>query len=230
MESPPFCRWDDTHHPIDSIFFLLLASVATWDDGELPIMSHALLARTQGGSPSENCEGRLATRTGRGHERRRGGSGDARHWSDAWRLLQALWEQGRATHDSLGEAFREIAEKLVRAAEQSHSEARWKAIVKSYLSLESCDHPEHGCPLPALAPELARVDETMRSQVFAELVNYRDRMVPFMPGRRTADKERALFVIFSAMVGAVEIARMLPERAAQERVLASTREFLLRSF
>jgi TetR/AcrR family transcriptional regulator, transcriptional repressor for nem operon len=132
--------------------------------------------------------------------------------------------------DSLGEAFREIADKLVHAAEQSHSEARWKAIVKSYLSLEYCDHPEHGCPLPALAPELARADETMRSQVFAELVNYRDRMVPFMPGRQTADKEHAFFVIFSAMVGAVEIARMLPERAAQERVLASTREFLLRSF
>lgn len=132
--------------------------------------------------------------------------------------------------DSLGDAFREIAEKLVGAAEQSHSEAQWKAIVKTYLSLEYCDHPEHGCLLPALAPELARVDEAMRSHVFAELVNYRDRMLPFMPGRRTADKERAFFVIFSAMVGAVEIARMLPERAAQGRVLASTREFLLRSF
>ncbi len=132
--------------------------------------------------------------------------------------------------ESLGEAFRDIADKLVRAAQQSHSEAAWKAIVKSYLSLEYCDHPERGCPLTALAPELARVDETMRSQVLAQLVKYRDRMVPFMPGRRTADKERAFFVIFSAMAGAVEIARMLPERAAQEKVLASTREFLLRSF
>lgn len=132
--------------------------------------------------------------------------------------------------ESLGEAFRDIADKLVRAAEQSHSGAGWKAIVKSYLSLEYCDHPERGCPLTALAPELARVDERMRSQILAQLVNYRDRMIPFMPGRRTADKERAFFVTFSAMIGAVEIARMLPERAAQEKVLASTREFLLRSF
>jgi TetR/AcrR family transcriptional regulator, transcriptional repressor for nem operon len=131
--------------------------------------------------------------------------------------------------ESLREAFRDIGDKLVRAAEQSRSEAAWKAIVKSYLSLEYCDHPERGCPLPALAPEMARVDETMRSQVLAELVNYRDRMLPFMPGRRTADKERAFFVIFSMMIGAVEIARMMPDRAAQEKVLASTREFLLRS-
>ena len=131
--------------------------------------------------------------------------------------------------ESLREAFRDIGDKLVHAAEQSRSEAAWKAIVKSYLSLEYCDHAERGCPLPALAPELARVDETMRSQVLAELVNYRDRMLPFMPGRRTADKERAFFVIFSMMIGAVEIARMMPDRLAQEKVLASTREFLLRS-
>ena len=96
--------------------------------------------------------------------------------------------------ESLREAFRDIGDKLARAAEQSRSEAPWKAIVKSYLSLEYCDHAERGCPLPALAPELARVDKRMKSQILAELVNYKDRMLPFMPGRRTADKERAFFV------------------------------------
>lgn len=132
--------------------------------------------------------------------------------------------------ESLREAFRDITEKLVRAAEQSPSEAGWKAIVKSYLSLEYCQRVERGCPLTALAPELARVDEVMRSQIFAELVNYRNRMLPFMPGRRKADKERAFFAIFSTMVGAVEIARMLPEPAMREQVLGSARNLLLRSF
>jgi TetR/AcrR family transcriptional regulator, transcriptional repressor for nem operon len=70
----------------------------------------------------------------------------------------------------------------------------------------------------------------MRSQIFVELVKYKDRMLPFMPGQGTSDKERAFFVIFSTMVGAVEIARMLPDRAAQEKVLASARNFLLSSF
>src|SRR5271156_2268199 len=132
--------------------------------------------------------------------------------------------------ESLSEAFQDIADRLALAGEQSKPEAAWKAIVKTYLSLEYCDHVEYGCPLPALAPEMARVDQTMRSQVLAELVKYRDRMLPFMPGRRAADKERAFFVIFSMMIGAVEIARMMPDRAAQEKVLASTREFLLHSF
>jgi TetR/AcrR family transcriptional repressor of nem operon len=132
--------------------------------------------------------------------------------------------------ESLHEAFREIGDTLAHAAEQSRSEPAWKAIVKTYLSLEYCDHVERGCPLTALAPELARVGKQMRGLILPELVNYKDRMIPFMPGRRTADKERGFFMIFSTMVGAVEIARMIPDRAAQEKVLASVRDFLLQSF
>ena len=70
----------------------------------------------------------------------------------------------------------------------------------------------------------------MKPQIAAELVNYKSRMLPFMPGRRSADKERVFFVIFSMMIGAIEIARMLPERAMREKVLASTRDFLLGTF
>ena len=132
--------------------------------------------------------------------------------------------------ESLGEAFREIADRLVHAAEQSHSEEPWKAIVKTYLTLEYCDHIERGCPLATLAPEMARVDKKMKGQILGELVKYRDRMIPFMPGRRTADKERAFFQIFSTMVGATEIARMLPAPEMREKVLANARDLLLRSF
>lgn len=132
--------------------------------------------------------------------------------------------------ESLGEAFRDIGDTLARAAAQSSPEPVWKVIVKTYLNQEYCDHPERGCPLPALAPELTRLDPKIRRRVLPHLVNYRDRMLPFMPGRRAADKERAFFAIFSTMVGAIEIARMLPEPAMREKVLSFARDFLLSSF
>ena len=132
--------------------------------------------------------------------------------------------------ESLSEAFQETADRLARIGEQSQPGTAWKAIVKAYLTPELCDHAEYGCPLTALAPELARADKAMKAQIFEELKKYKSRMLPFMPGRRTADKERAFFSIFSTMVGAIEIARMLPEPAMREKVLASAREFLLRSF
>ena len=132
--------------------------------------------------------------------------------------------------ESLREGFREIEDILAHAAEQSPPREAWKAIVRTYLSLDLCEHPDRGCPLAALAPDLARADKRMKPRVAAELVNYKTRMVPFMPGERTADKERAFFAIFSTMIGAVAIARLLPDRAIREKVLANTREFLLRSF
>jgi TetR/AcrR family transcriptional regulator, transcriptional repressor for nem operon len=55
-------------------------------------------------------------------------------------------------------------------------------------------------------------------------------MVLFMPGQRTADKERAFFAIFSTMIGAIDIARLLPDGAVREKVLASTSDFLLNTF
>jgi TetR/AcrR family transcriptional regulator, transcriptional repressor for nem operon len=132
--------------------------------------------------------------------------------------------------ESLREGFREIEDMLVLAAGKAPPGEAWKAIVRTYLSLELCEHPERGCPLAALSPELARADKRMKPQIVAELVNYKSRMLPFMPGQRTADKERAFFAIFSTMIGAVEIARMLPDPAMREKVLASTRDFILRSF
>ncbi|PWT79837.1 MAG: hypothetical protein C5B58_12765 [Acidobacteria bacterium] len=131
--------------------------------------------------------------------------------------------------ESLKEGFREIIDTLVRAGEEAPPGEAWKAIVKSYLRPEMCEHPEHGCPLATLGSELARVDKRMKPQIVAELVNYKSRMVPFMPGRRTADKEQAFFVIFSTMTGAIEIARLLPD-PVREKVLESARDFLLRSF
>ena len=132
--------------------------------------------------------------------------------------------------EALSQAFEDIGDRLVRVAEQSKRDPAWKAIVKAYLSLEYCENVEYGCPLPTLGPELARVGETMKPRVFDDLKKYKNRMVPFMPGRRIADRERAFFIIFSTMTGAMEIARLLPERAMRKNLLATARKFLLSIF
>ena len=103
------------------------------------------------------------------------------------------------------------------------------------VAVHSSDRADTSLPTPkvkemALAPELARVGKRMKPQIVTELVSYKSRMVPFMPGRRIVDKERAFFAIFSTMTGAIEIARMLPDPAIREKVLGSARDFLLRSF
>ncbi len=132
--------------------------------------------------------------------------------------------------ESLSEAFREMGDFLTHAGERSPPGTAWKAIVKAYLSPEHCDHAECGCPLAALAPELARTGNALKGPILGDLIQYKSRLLPWMPGRRAVDKERAFFAIFSTMIGAIAIARILPDQAARARVLASARDFLLRSF
>lgn len=131
---------------------------------------------------------------------------------------------------SIREAFHDTAEHLARAAEHAPPGTGWKAIVKTYLSVEHCDHAERGCPLAALGSEMARADRAMKGPIQEELKNYRRRLLPFMPGRSAAEKERAYFSIFSTMIGAVAVARMIPEPSRRARVLTTARDFLLRSF
>jgi TetR/AcrR family transcriptional repressor of nem operon len=131
--------------------------------------------------------------------------------------------------ESLRGAFGETIDRLAHAAEQFQPGTGWKAIVKTYLSPEHSEHVEWGCPMAALAPELARADKAMKTRILGELMKYKSRMLPFMPGRRNADRERAFFAIFSTMIGAIEIARMLPEPAIRDTMLANVRDFLLRS-
>jgi TetR/AcrR family transcriptional repressor of nem operon len=132
--------------------------------------------------------------------------------------------------ESLREAFGEIMERLARAAEEGKPQTAWKAIVRMYLSEGHCAHAEMGCPVAALAPELGRTDGEMRGRIFEELKAYKDRMVPLMPGRRMTDKEKAFFVIFSTMIGAVQIARLMPNAEMREKVLGNARDFLLQAF
>src|SRR5690242_7158389 len=89
---------------------------------------------------------------------------------------------------SVREAFREIAGFLASVAEKSQPEAAWKAIVRTYLSAEHCDHPGHGCPVAALASELARADKRMKGRISREMEGYKTRLAPFMPGDRKSTR------------------------------------------
>jgi TetR/AcrR family transcriptional regulator, transcriptional repressor for nem operon len=99
-----------------------------------------------------------------------------------------------------------------------------------YLSPEHCDHPDSGCPVAALAAEMARAKPGVRKRISGLIKDRAKQWVEFMPGASAAERERNFFIIFSAMAGAVSIARILTEPADRERVLSSVRDHLLRSF
>ena len=159
------------------------------------------------------------------------GAGVARVMKDAGLTHGGFYKHFAGKDDlmveAIREAFQELRASLVRAAEEAPQTEAWKAMVRAYLSPEHCNHPETGCPLAALAPELARIDGPAKKQIQATMRDYKESLLPFMPGRRAADRERAFFVIFPALLGAIAFARMIGDPVAQGQVLRNMRDFLL---
>ena len=129
--------------------------------------------------------------------------------------------------DAIAQAFSD-SDMLYAALENVPREKRWKELVRVYLSPEHCDHADVGCPMAALAPEIARAKLSVRKRISGVIKQHK--WMEFMPGASAAERERNFFIILSAMAGALSIACVLTEPADQERVLASVRDHLLHSF
>lgn len=90
-------------------------------------------------------------------------------------------------------------------------------FMSGYLGLEHVRHPEQGCPLPSLTPEVARSDEAVRSAFQAGLLDIHARLQ-----RMTASSDDA-WTLLAQSVGAVMLARALPDETCQAELLGAVR-------
>src|SRR5437764_9546574 len=102
--------------------------------------------------------------------------------------------------EALAEAFSDN-ERLYASVQTVPRQDRWKELVRLYLSPDHCDRPDTGCPVAALAPEMARARTSVRKRISDLIKERTDRWVEFMPGRTAAAREQNFFVIFNAKIG-----------------------------
>lgn len=132
--------------------------------------------------------------------------------------------------EAIEESLHELREKLVSAARQAGPGEGWKAMVKSYLTLDLCDRFDEGCPVAALAPDMARTRPALKRRISAAILKLREELLPFMPGRNAEAKAANFLAIFSSMVGTIALARTMPDPAVRRRILDTVRDHLLQSF
>ncbi len=87
-----------------------------------------------------------------------------------------------------------------------------------YLSLQHVRHPELGCPLPTLTPEVARADETVKAAYQKGLLDLHAQL-----RRQTASAEDA-WALMAQNVGAVMLARAALDEALQQEILLALRK------
>jgi TetR/AcrR family transcriptional repressor of nem operon len=132
--------------------------------------------------------------------------------------------------EAIEESLRELTQTMIDAAERSGSRAPWKSMIESYLSIDRCDGADRGCPIAALAPDIARTPPAMKQRISAAILKFREELIPFMPGRTSEDKSSNFLMIITSMVGTIAIARTMPELAVRQAILNTVRDRLLASF
>jgi TetR/AcrR family transcriptional repressor of nem operon len=132
--------------------------------------------------------------------------------------------------EAIEESLQELRDKLIGAAKDAKPGEGWKAMVRSYLSLERCDHLDDGCPIAALAPDIARARPAVKRRGSAAILKFRQEILPFMPGKDAEEKATNFLAILSSMVGAIALARTMPDAALRQRILDRIRDHLLASF
>jgi TetR/AcrR family transcriptional repressor of nem operon len=96
----------------------------------------------------------------------------------------------------------------------------------AYLSLEHASHPEMGCPIAALGPELTRSAPSVRQSLGREIRERLDQLADLIPHRISPQRRRREAAgALACMVGGIILTRGMkqPERAG---FLADCRAFL----
>jgi AcrR family transcriptional regulator len=98
--------------------------------------------------------------------------------------------------------------------DDAHGIAR---AIAGYLSMKHVSHPEQGCVLPSLTPEVARSDTTIRAAFQQGMLE-----LHAILERRTGSKDSA-WALVAQMVGAVMLARAMVDEKVQRELLAAAK-------
>lgn len=122
--------------------------------------------------------------------------------------------------EACAHAVEGVAAAIGEAAGRGRVPTRFQRTLDTYLTAQHRDHPEGGCLFAALGPELAREDAEVRAIAAAGL----ERMLDVF--QHDLKREDAM-VALAASVGALSLARLVPDSAASEEILRQVRAHLI---
>ena len=104
------------------------------------------------------------------------------------------------------------------------------ALVDSYLTTEHRDHPEDGgCLFGALSTEIGRSEAEVRTVATRKLETMIEKLQSVFDDRRAPAARTAALLTYSALVGAIGIARATNDESLSREVLATVAKGLKRT-
>jgi len=119
-----------------------------------------------------------------------------------------------------------IWQRQKEAAESGGQPFSFAKLIYDYLSDVHRKNPGTGCAFSALAPEIARSDKRTRALTSEQVRNDLELSVGLLPGKdRHAARSRAILT-FSALVGAMSLARAVSDESLSREILNTVGDLL----
>ena len=119
-----------------------------------------------------------------------------------------------------------VAQAIAHAVGSQSASDDISAWIDTYLSVPHRDHPDLGCPMAALAGFMRQQAPEARASMAQVLAAQIATLTEIMPGDDLAKRRRAAIGSWSAMVGALILARSVDDPALSEELLSETRAWI----
>jgi TetR/AcrR family transcriptional repressor of nem operon len=102
-----------------------------------------------------------------------------------------------------------------------------QALIDAYLDPRHCEDIAGGCPVAALASEIARRPKGSRGPFLKALRAHIQRMEPYMPGRAVEERRQKTIALFTGMAGTLTVARAFTDEQDRRAILDGAKKFYL---
>jgi TetR/AcrR family transcriptional regulator, transcriptional repressor for nem operon len=124
-------------------------------------------------------------------------------------------------------ALKESGDRAVAAIEKAPRGGEMQALIDAYLDLKHCEDIAGGCPVAALASEIARRPKGSRNPFLQVLRAHIRRMEHYMPGATLSQRRQKTIALFTGMAGTLTVARAFTDEKDRRTILDGARKFYL---
>jgi TetR/AcrR family transcriptional repressor of nem operon len=124
-------------------------------------------------------------------------------------------------------ALNEWGDRAVAAIEKAPPGGEMQALIDAYLDPRHCEDIAGGCPVAALATEIARRPKGSRGPFLQALRKHIRRMDPYMPGRTVEERRQKTITLLTGMAGTLTIARAFTDEQDRRTILDGAKKFYL---
>ena len=114
----------------------------------------------------------------------------------------------------------------VDVAKAGGSSVSLAKLIDDYLNKAHRDNPGTGCAFSALAPEIARIDKQTRALTSEQVRNDIQLIAALHPAKDKRTARSRAILTFSALVGAMALARAVSNEALSREILNTVAELL----